>query len=205
MFNLNKEELEILKKLDSPKKIQDFLNILEVNFEEEGETCMSPRRVLQTGKCHCIEGAILAYLCFKLNNQEAWLVDLRATKDDFDHVICVFKKGEHYGCVSKSNHAAHRYREPIYRDVREIVMSIFHEYIDKTGKKNLRSFSVPVDLEKLDFPNWAIDEEDLWEIGAYLDDVEHSDILTRGQIASLRKADPVEIEAGNVVEWEKKK
>ncbi len=200
-FGLTKEELEVLKKLDGPKKIQDFLDTFKINFEEEGETCMSPRKVLQAGKCHCIEAAFLAALALRINGFEPLVVDLRAVQNDFDHVICVFKKNGKYGCISKSNHAAHRYREPIYRDVRELVMSIFHEYIDKKGRKNLRSFSVPVNLSKFDSLNWATSEEDLWEIAEALDDAKHFDILTRAEIASLRKADKIEIDVGNVTEY----
>lgn len=201
-FGLTKEKLGILKKLNTPKKIQDFLDTFKINFEEEEETCMSPRKVMQTGKCHCIEGAFLAALALRVNGFEPLVVDLRAVVDDFDHVICVFKKNGKYGCISKSNHAAHRYREPVYRDVRELVMSIFHEFIDKKGRKTLRSFSVPINMAKFDSLNWATSEKDLWEIAEALDDAKHFDILNRKQIADLRKADKIEIDVGNVTEYE---
>jgi len=203
MFDLTKEELKILKKLDSPKKIQNFLDTLKVNFEENGDTCMSPRKVLQTRKCHCIEAAFLAALAMKVNGLKPMLVDLRATKEDFDHVICVFKQDKKYGCISKSNHAAHRFREPIYRDIREIVMSIFHEYVDKKGRKTLRSFSVPFDISKFDYMSWPTSDENLWEIAEELDNIKHFDILTKKQIANLRKADPIEIQIGEITEYKR--
>lgn len=203
MQELSKGEYKILKGLNSAKKIQDFVNSLKVNFEYNGETCMSPRRVLREGRAHCIEAAFLAWLAFKINGKKAWIVDLKGTKDDWDHVICVFKKDGQWGCVSKSNHAAHRYREPIYRDIRELVMSIFHEYIDKRGRKNLRSFSVPIDMKKFG-KKWITSEKELWNIHDALDKVKHFNILTRKQIANLRRADKVEIRAGNIV-GEKKK
>ena len=199
MFGLTKKEMRILRKLDNEKKIQDFVNRLEVNFEENGETCMSPRRVLKERKAHCIEAALLAYLAFKLHNKKAWLVDLKTTPDDFEHVICVFKKYGKYGCISKSNHIAHRYREPVYRDIRELVMSIFHEYIDKKGRKTLRSYSVPVTLEKFG-DRWVTDEKDLWEVHDYLDSVRHFPILNKKQLRNLRKADRFEIKLGNMEE-----
>ena len=201
MYNLSKKEEKILSKLDNEKKIQDFLNNLKINFEENGETCMSPRRVLREGKAHCIEAAFLAYLCFKIHNRKSWLVDLTATKEDFDHVICVFKKNGKYGAVSKSNHACHRYREPIYRDIRELVMSIFHEYIDKKGRKTLRSFSVPILLDKFDYLNWHTTENDLWEIAEHLAEIKHFNILNKKQVRNLRLADKIEIKAGNLTEY----
>lgn len=197
MFRLSSKEIEILKKLDSPSRIQDFVNKLEINFEKNGETLMSPRRVLRERKAHCIEAAFLAWLAFKINKKKAWIVDLKADRD-YDHVICVFEKNNKLGCISKSNHAAHRYREPVYRDLRELVMSIFHEYIDEKGRKTLRSFSEPLDLEVFG-ENWITEEKDLWFMDNALDSIKHFDILEKNQ--KLRKADKIEIKAGNIVEW----
>ena len=202
-FNLTKKELKILKKLNNEKKIQGFLNKLKINFEEKGETCMSPRRVLRTRKAHCIEGALLAVLCFKLHGEKAWLVDLKTTRDDFEHVLCVFKRERKFGAITKTNHAVLRYREPVYKSVRELVMSMFHEYFDNKGRKTLRSFSVPVDIFKKFEIDWIIEEKELWKIHDYLDTVKHFQILNRKQIVGLRKADKIEIKAGKLVEWEK--
>ena len=203
MFGLIEEELKILEEMDSPKKIQDFLNEFPVNFEEKGETCMSPRRVLRENKAHCIEGAMLAAVALRLQGQKPLVLDLTATKRDFDHVVAVFKKHGKWGAISKTNHAVLRYREPVYRDVRELVMSFFHEYFDDTGKKTLRSFSMPVDLSKFDKRNWVTEEKDLWYINDYLADVRHYPILNKKQIAFLRKADELEIEAGKLVQFKK--
>ncbi len=200
MFGLNKKELRILKKLDNPKKIQDFLDKFKINFDYRKDTFMSPRRVLKIGKCHCIEGALLAALCLKLQGKKPLLVDLKTGNDDFEHVIAVFEENGRWGALSKTNHAVLRYREPIYRDIRELVMSFFHEYTDKKGRKNLRSFSMPVDLSVFD-DKWITSEEDLWHIHDYLDKARHYSILNRKQIAGLRKADKIEIEAGKIVEW----
>ncbi len=204
-FELTKQELKILKKLNTEKKIQDFLNKLRINFEPEGDTCLSPRRVLRERRAHCIEGALFACLCFKLAGEKAWLVDLKTTRDDFEHVLCVFKKHGKWGAVAKTNHAVLRYREPVYNSIRELVMSLFHEYFTDKGKKTLRSYSVPIDIFKNQGTGWITSEDNLWEIHDYLDKVEHFKILTRKQIAGLRKADKVEIQAGKIVEWEKKR
>ena len=144
----------------------------------------------------------MAYLALKINKQNCWLVDLKTTKEDFEHVLCVFKKSNKWGAISKTNHAVLRYREPVYNSIRELVMSYFHEYTDKKGRKTLRSFSVPVSLKRFGW-DWVIDEKNLWEIHDYLDKVKHFPILDRKQIAGLRKADKIEREAGNIIEWKK--
>jgi len=203
MFSLNKKELKVLKKLNTPSKIQDFLNKMKINFEENGDTCLSPRMVLKKNMCHCSEGAILAALALRVNGFPPLLVDLTAVKDDFDHVIAVFKKNKKWGAISKTNHAVLRYREPVYNLIRELVMSYFHEYFNDSGRKTLRSFSLPVNLSRFDKLGWMNSEEDLDYILDYLDKVKHYSILNKKQIHSLRKADEIEIKGGKLVEWEK--
>jgi hypothetical protein len=206
MFGLNTEEIAVLKKLNSPVKIQNFLDEIEMNFEENGDTCLSPRMVLRERKCHCIEGAMLAAIALKINNiGEPLIVDLTANKNDFDHVIAVFNKNGRWGAISKTNHSVLRYREPVYNSIREMAMSYFHEYINDKGEKTLRSFSMPVNLSDFDYMGWAISEADVWEIPDYLAKVKHYEILTKKQIFELRKADEIEMRAGKLVEWENDK
>ena len=204
MLGLNKEEVKILKGLNTPRKIQDFLNKIPINFERGGDTCMSPRMVLKNNRAHCMEGAMLAAAALKLNGEKPLVVDLEATKDDFDHVLCVFKKNGKWGALGKTNHAVLRYREPVYNNVRELVMSFFHEYFDNTGKKTLRKYSAPVNLDKFDHLNWASSEEDVWFVPDYLAKVKHFPILEKAHISNLRKADDIEIKAGKLLEWENK-
>jgi hypothetical protein len=203
MFGLTRKELEILNKLDTPAKIQNFLSALKINFEENGDSCMSPRMVLKQGKCHCIEGAILAALALRIHGYKPLIVDMTANDKDFDHVITVFEKNKKWGAISKTNHAVLRYREPVYNSIRELVMSFFHEYFNDQGKKTLRSFSMPVNLSIFDKYNWMTAEEDIWYIPNYLVKTKHLPILDRKQIAGLRKADEIEIKAGKIVEWKK--
>ena len=205
MYGLTKEELKVLKKLNTPKKIQDFLNKIPINFEEDGEdTCFSPRIVLRENKAHCIEGAFLAALALRINGEKPLVVDLQSTAKDFDHVICVFQKHGKWGAISKTNHAVLRYREPAYDTIRELVMSFFHEYFTDNGKKTLRAYSNPIDLSKFDSMNWMTSEDNLWDVAEALDKEEHFPILSRRQIWGLRKADETEIEAGKIIEWKKK-
>jgi len=205
MFGLDEKEVKLLKELNTPRKIQDFLNKIPINFEEDGDTCMSPKMVLKKWKAHCIEGAMLAALALKIQGEKPLLVDLEATYKDFDHVVCVFKKNGKWGAISKTNHAVLRYREPVYNSIRELVMSFFHEYFDDNGKKNLRSYSAPVNLSKFDKFNWVASEKDVWFISEHLANIRHYPILTRSHINGLRKADEIEIEAGKILEYKPKK
>lgn len=205
MFGSDEKELAVLKELKNPAEIQDFLNKIPINFEEKGDTCMSPRMVLKRWKCHCIEGAMLAALALRLQGKKPLVVDLTASRHDFDHVMAVFKQDGKWGALSKTNHAVLRYREPIYNSIRELVMSFFHEYTDDKGRKTLRSFSMPINLSKFDKKDWMISEEDVWCVNDALAKVKHYKILTRKQIRNLRKADKLEIEAGKITEWKKKK
>jgi len=202
MYNLSKKEEKLLRSLNTPKKIQDFLNKIPINFEEKGDTCYSVSKVLKEGKCHCIEGAFLAAFCLKLQGKKPLVIDLKTTKDDFEHVLCVFKQDGKWGSISKTNHAVLRYREPVYNSIRELVMSFFHEYFDNKGRKTLRSFSNPINLDKFG-DKWITSNENLWKIHDALDKVKHYPILNRKQIAGLRRADKIEIKAGKLVEWKK--
>jgi hypothetical protein len=203
MFDLTKDEEKLFKKLNTPSKIQDYLNSIPYNFESAGETCMSPRHVIRTKCAHCLEGAYFAGAVLWYHGEKPLLLDLRSTKHDLDHVVALFKKDGYWGAISKTNHAVLRYREPIYKTLRELVLSYFHEYfLNATGVKTLREYSKkPFDLRTFG-KTWITTDEDLWEIGAILDDAPHLSVLPSGMKPKvLRKADQVEIEAGKLVEY----
>ena len=203
MFGLGKKELQILKKLNTPAKIQNFLNRMPMNFEEDEETNLSPMSVLKKKICHCAEGAVLAALALRIHGYPPLVMDLTANKNDFDHIVAVYQKDGKWGAISKTNHAALRYREPVYDSIRELAMSYFHEYFDNQGRKSLRSFSPAVNLQRFDKLDWMTTKKDIDYIIEYLVDVRHFPILNRKQIRNLRKAEPIEIKAGKIVEWKK--
>jgi hypothetical protein len=138
----------------------------------------------------------------RVNGHPPLLLDLTADKTDYDHVVTVFKIDKHWGALSKTNHSVLRYREPIYRSIRELVMSYFHDYVNiNTSKKTLRSYARPVNLKRFDHLGWMTTKEEIFYIPEYLADVKHHKILNRKQILNLRSADAVEVKGGSVQEW----
>ena len=197
--------MRLLRGLNSPRKIQDYLDALPVNFEPDGDTCLSPRRVMREGRAHCIEGALFAALAFRVNGQRPLILDLTSSRHDLDHVVALFRQHGCWGAISKTNHAVLRYREPVYRTLRELVLSYFHEYFDGKGFKTLRGYSPAIDLSRFDRQNWMTNEKNNWFVAQYLCDVTHLPLLTTPQIATLRRAHPLEIKAGEITEWKKKR
>jgi hypothetical protein len=155
------EETRFLKSLYNPDKIQSFLDSIEYNPDY---TSRSPRWVIKTGTAHCFEGALFAAAALQLFGNKPLIVDMLAEDDD-DHVIAVFKVDGYWGAVAKSNFTSLRFREPVYRSVRELVMSYFDFFFNTNGFKSLRSYSLPFDLSFYESENWATTDEDLEYIG----------------------------------------
>ena len=200
MLVFSKKEISLFKKLNTPARVQDFLNKLRFNFEKDGETLKSPVRVLREGNAHCLEGAILGAYILSLHNFPPLVLHLEATKHDYDHVIAPFKINGLWGALSKTNHAVLRYREPVYKNIRELVMSYFHEYFLNTGQKTLRKYSRPLNLSIFG-KSWVTSEKDLWFTDKKLDKIKHYDIMPRTVLDKLRKAEKIEIKAGEITEY----
>jgi len=199
-IGLTQEEGDVLRALRTPEDIQQFVIGLHANFEEEGDTLRSVRGVLRHRKAHCIEAAFTAACALWLQGLPPLLLDLTA-KGDSDHVIAVFKRGGGWGAISKSNHVWLRWRDPVYRSPRELVMSYFHEYTNKQ-RKSLRTYSLPVDLRRFPTDMWVTNGEDCWEVGAALCDVKHFRILTPAQARRLLPRDETELRADDLVQYE---
>ncbi|MBI4908294.1 MAG: hypothetical protein HY820_32005 [Acidobacteria bacterium] len=184
----NKQEQRVMRTLRTPGRIQHFLDHeIGYNKEPDGPTCRSARRVLRDRIAHCLEGAFLAAAALAFHAHEPMLVDLEAVRDD-DHVLAVYRQRGHWGAVAKSNYASLRFREPVYRTVRELVMSYFEHYHNLKGEKSLRNFSRPVKLSR--FSNaWLIGEDDAWEVPEYLCSIPHYPIITPEMERRLNRVD----------------
>lgn len=202
MFGLSPSEMAVFKKLNTPIKIQDYLDSLPINWGKHGHTYMSPRRVLREQKMHCLEGALFAALALWVHGEKPLLMDLKADGDD-DHVVALYKRNGYWGAISKTNHATLRFRDPIYKTLRELAVSYFHEYfVNKTGKKVLRSYSEPFALKKWG-SDWVTSEEDLSNLVDALDGSVHHKIFSPKNKRFIRKADSMEKKAGSLIEWKK--
>jgi hypothetical protein len=175
-FNLSKEELQIFRRLSNPEKIQRYLDELSYNKEREGETCRSPRLAIRHNTAHCFEGALLAAAALRVNGHPPLILDLAAVRDD-DHVIAVFRVKGCWGAIGKSNYAGLRFRTPVYRNLRELVISYFEHYYNLDGEKTLRAYSRPVNLSRFDSIAWMTTEEPLWAIPEYLVVIKHIPIV----------------------------
>jgi len=143
-----------LRRLRTPEKIQSFINRIPWNYEEEGHTARSVVGVLDHNLAHCIEAAFVAAAALSLAGHPPLLMDMGAARGDVDHVVALFRRRGHWGAISKSNSPLLRYRDPIYRTLRELSLSFFPQYV-KGRRKTLRTYSVPVDLRKHDPALWV--------------------------------------------------
>ena len=199
---LTTAEHRIFKRLDSPAKIQNFLDTFPINFELDGETYMSARRVLQARTAHCFEGALLAVAALLYHRKYAAIMDLRTTSEDEDHVVTLFKEGRYWGAISKTNHPVLRYRDAIYKTPRELALSYFHEYfLDAGGKKTLREYSRPFLLSRYKLARWLVAPEELQWLVNDVDDSPHFEIAPPALMRKLRPASAHEIEAMSRREW----
>ena len=180
--------------------MQDFVIGLRANFEPRGDTLRSVRGSLRHGEAHCIEAAFVAACALWLHGEPPLLMDLTAV-GDADHVVALFRRNGCWGAISKSNHAWLRWRDPVYRTLRELAMSYFHEYFNK-GRKTLRTYSTSVDLRRFAPETWITSEEDCWDVGAAVDDARHYRLIAPAQMRWLMPPDATVLRADNLVQYE---
>ena|SRR5579883_942542 len=191
-------ERKIFARLTTPARIQRFLDDeLSYNLEPCGDTCYSPRLALKHGSAHCMEGALLAAAALRLLGYPPLIVDLEAVRDS-DHVLAVYRIRGCWGALAKSDYAGLRSREPVYRSIRELVMSYFEHYYNPAGEKTLRGYSRPVNLARFDSWEWMTAERDVWEIPNYLCEIPHAPVLAPYQARLLSPMDERSYQAGRV-------
>jgi len=191
-MNWTKDEIKFLKTLNSPDKIQGFLDSIDYNPNYE---CRSPRWVIRKRSAHCFEGALFAAAAMQFNGYQPLIADMKAFNDD-DHVIAVFKKNGHWGSIAKSNFTSLRFREPVYRSIRELIMSYYDFFFNVSGDKSLRSYSLPLDLTRYNSQNWTMTDEDLEFIGDKLEKMRHYPVVDETMIKNLSKASETMLKAG---------
>jgi hypothetical protein len=187
-----KEEKKFLETLNDADKIQAFLDTVDYNPKYE---CKSPRWVIRKRSAHCFEGALFAAAVLQFHGYKPLLVDMKSQNDD-DHVLAVFREGKYWGAIGKSNFTTLRYREPVYRNLRELIMSYFDFYFNMNGYKSLRSYSIPLDLTMYNKLNWPTTDDDLEYIGDKLEQIRHYPVISAEMISKLKIASDVVVKAG---------
>jgi hypothetical protein len=192
-FGLTPAEARRLRSLSPPWRIQKFLD--ELDYDYRGEGCRSPRRVLRERKVQCMDGALFAAAALRVQGHRPLILDLEAVYDD-DHVIALYRVNALWGSIARSNYSGLRSREPLFRTVRDLVLSYVEGYFNLRRQKTLRGYSRPFDLSRFDRIGWMTAEDDLWEIPNHLVGIRHYRLLTPAQERALAPVSRVVFEAG---------
>lgn len=185
MEQFTSAEMRLLRRLNTPAKIQKFLNDLPYHL---ADTVFSPRKVMRERTAHCFEGALFAATALRVNGYEPLILDLEA-ENDTDHVLAIYRKHGAWGSIAMSNYPGCRGREPIYRNCRELALSYFNDYFNLRRELTLRRFSKPVNLRRFDRSGWMTSEKDLWYIEEYLFDVQHWPLVTPAMARTFTRID----------------
>jgi hypothetical protein len=191
-FGLAPEEIRTLRALKTPAQIQKFIDGLEYQY---ADTAWSPRHVLRERKGHCMEGALVAAAALRVNGHDPLLMDLEGVRDD-DHVVALYRERGLWGGIAKSNFAGLRFRAPVYRTLRELAMSYFEHYYNLRAERTLRSYSMPVNLARLDNIGWMTSEEDVWCVPEALIAARHYVLFPDKVARALPRLDRRSYEAG---------
>ena len=187
--NIKKHHLEnerLIKKLKNPYLIQTYLDSLKYNTDE---IVRSPLEVVRCGKAHCFDGAMFGAAALEQIGFPPLIVYMHSSLDDDDHVIAVFRGTNGWGAVAKSNYTGCRFRDPIYRNLRELMMSYFDVYFNLAGKKTLRAYSLPINLSKISDIDWRTTKESLKPLEYRFNKVRRFKLLSAAQLKELSPVD----------------
>ena len=190
---LSAAERRAIARLTSAARIQALLD--EIPYVGE-ERYRSPLTFLRERGGHCFDGALFAAMALRRLGHRGVLVDLLPNDRDDDHLIAIYRRGPHVGALAKSNYSGLRSREPVYRDVRELVMSYFEDHFNALGERTLRAYAHPLDLGPFDARGWMWDDRSLEEIGDALNDRRSVTLVTPAMARRLTLVDERSKRAG---------
>jgi len=190
---LKQAERQRLKALTTPAKIQAFLDGLTYSTDP---IYRCPLRVLRERTAHCFDGAVFAAAALRRLGYPPLLLEMVPNRRDDDHLLALYKRKGHWGAVAKSNFTGLRYREPVYRTLRELVMSYFEQFYNVEQEKTLRAYSLPLNLKGFDPWNWMTSDDGLEDIARRLDEIRKIILLTRNMVRSLSPVDERSYQAG---------
>jgi hypothetical protein len=186
-------ERRTVARLTTPEKLQRFLDLVAYRSEE---IYRCPLRVLRDGRGHCYDGAILAAMALERMGHPPRIVELIPNKRDDDHIIAVYRREGRWGAVAHSNFTGLRYREPVFHNLRELIMSYFEEFYNLAGEKTLRGYTLPLNLAAFDRECWMTRDAAMTGIARRLDTVPRRRLLTRGMVLNLAEVDSRTLRAG---------
>ena len=190
---LNKAEYKFLKTLANPARVQAFLD--EIPYSTE-HVYRCPLRVLRERIAHCFDGALFAAATLRRLGYPPLILELVPNGRDDDHLLALYKRNGHWGAVAKSNFVGLRFREPVYRNLRELVMSYFEQFYNVEREKTLRSYSLPLNLKAFDRWSWMASDDSLELITQRLDRVWKIPLLAQSMISNLSSLDERSYRAG---------
>ena len=190
---LKGSERQFLETLSTPIKIQAFLDELPYSTEH---IYRCPLRVLRDRVAHCFDGALFAAAALRRLGYPPLILEMVPNDWDDDHLVAPYRMDEYWGAVAKSNFVGLRFREPIYRNLRELVLSYFEQYYNVEREKTLRSYTLPLNLKAFDKLNWMTSDESLERIARKLDKIRKIPILTPSMISNLSLVDERSYRAG---------
>ena len=190
---LTKAEQRLLARLSTPNKIQLFLDGLAYSSEV---VYRCPLRVLHERTCQCFDGALFGAAMLRRLGYPPLTLNLLPNDRDDDHVLALFKHKGHWGAVAKSNFVGLRFREPVYRTLRELVLSYFEQYYNVAGEKTLRGYTLPLNLKTFDRFHWMTSDEPMEGIAQRLDEIRRVFFLTRPMLTQLSLVDERSRQAG---------
>ena len=183
----------MLPHLPSPAKIQSYLDSIPYSAEDRYRC---PRSVARDRMAHCFDGAVFAAALLRRLGHAPRIVDLLPNDRDDDHMLALFQVDGYWGAVAKSNFSGLRWREPIFRTLRELVLSYFEDYFNSAGEKTLRAYTVSLNLARFDRQDWLLRDETMDAIADALDRIRKVPVLTARMARRLRPVDPLELQAG---------
>jgi len=190
---LTESERQFISTLTAPAKIQAFLDELPYST---GHIYRCPLRVLREKIAHCFDGALFAAAMLRRLGYPPLIMDMLPNDRDDDHMLAIYKNNGHWGAIAKSNFVGLRFREPIYRTLRELVMSYFEQFYNLEREKTLRSYTLPLNLKAFDALNWMTKDDLLEQIAQKLDRIRKVPVLTQSMIVALSLVDERSYRAG---------
>ena len=183
----------IFPRLPTPARIQAYLDETPYSAEDRYRC---PLSVVRDRKAHCFDGAVFAAAMLRRLGHPPLIVDLLPNDHDDDHMLALFKVDGRLGAVAKSNFSGLRYREPIFRSLRELVLSYFEDYFNSAGQKTLRGYTVSLNLARFDRQDWLTRDETLDTIADALDTIRKVPLITKRMTRRLQPVDPLALQAG---------